>query len=42
MTDFKSFTIGFLVAVIIIFSLGFTDVKAGSVSWKPLYVKVVK
>ena len=42
MTDFKSFTIGFLVAIIIIFSLGFTDVKAGSVSWKPLYVKVVK
>jgi len=42
MKDVKSFLIGFLLAVALFLSLGFTDVQLGSVSWKPLYVKIVE
>ena len=42
MKDIKSFLIGFLLAIILFLSLGFTDVQLGSVSWKPLYVKIVE
>ena len=42
MKDIKSFLIGFLLAVILFLSLGFTDVQLGSVSWKPMYVKIVE
>jgi len=41
MENIKSFIIGFLSAIVILMSLGFTDVQLGSVSWKPMYVKIV-
>jgi hypothetical protein len=42
MKDIKSFLIGFLLAVVLFLSLGFTEVPLGSTSWKPMYVKIVK
>lgn len=42
MKDIKSFIIGFLTAIVILTSLGFKETAAGTVSWKPLYVKIVK
>ena len=42
MKDIKSFVVGFLTAVIILMSLGFKEEARGSVSWKPLFVKIVK
>ena len=42
MKDIKSFIIGFMTAIIILMSLGFKDTELGSVSWKPVYVKIVK
>ena len=42
MKDVKSFLIGFLLALVLFLSLGFTDVQLGSVSWKTIYVKIVK
>ena len=42
MKDIKSFIIGFLLAVVLFLSLGWSDVTLGSVSWKPMYVKIVE
>ncbi len=42
MKDVKSFIIGFLLAVVLFLSFGFKGVQLGSVSWKPMYVKIVK
>ena len=41
MKDIKSFLIGFLLAVVLFLSFGFKGTELGSVSWKPVYVKVV-
>ena len=41
MENIKSFIIGFLTAIVILMSLGFTDVKLGSVPWNPMYVKII-
>lgn len=41
MTDFKSFFIGFLTAIIIFMLLGFREIEIGSTPYKPLYVKIV-
>jgi len=40
--DIKSLLIGFLLALVLFLSLGFTDTQLGSVSWKPMYVKIVE
>tara|TARA_Y100001938_G_scaffold32836_1_gene45011 strand:- start:30778 stop:30906 length:129 start_codon:yes stop_codon:yes gene_type:complete len=42
MKDIKSFIIGFLTALVILLSFGFKGTELGSVSWKPVYVKIVK
>ena len=42
MKDIKSFLIGFLTAIVILMSFGFKGYEPGTVSWKPLYVKIVK
>ena len=42
MKDIKSFIIGFLTALVILLSFGFREEARGSVSWKPLFVKIVK
>ena len=41
MENIKSFIIGFLAAIVILMSLSFTELPLGSVSWKPMYVKIV-
>tara|TARA_Y100001963_G_C6741116_1_gene429021 strand:+ start:782 stop:910 length:129 start_codon:yes stop_codon:yes gene_type:complete len=42
MKDVKSFIIGFLAAIILLLSFGFKGTELGSVSWKPVYVKIVE
>ena len=41
MKDIKNFILGFLMATIIFLTMGFSGGERGSVSWNPIYVKIV-